>query len=615
MRKWIQNQQFHKTGFRLLKLAHSLDTTFLPLYLLRSILQVGSVYVYLILNAALIDALLTTRFERGLLIAGIIIVIHFILGCISQVLGKLYTKKGVKYEFLFYKIMHMKALSLDYETMEDPQMAEKIAYSERTASMYGGLFELLHQYLGMLDDILTILFSAAMVVALCFHTPLSGEGWFYRLANPLESFFLLLLLVIGVQIVFSERVNQLFTEEGQKIFSEHTDVELRVNYWMRTFMEPKLSKLIRIFAMQDMLLANAKQGTGEIRAYYGKSEDLVRRHRIYAGAVNSIYMVGTYLLVVLKVLTGAITVGAFTQYVGALSRFGSAFSGLLGKNTSIRNVCTYMKEFLEFMDAENIHPSGSIPVEKRADGEYEFVFENVSFRYPGSQEYVLQSVNCKLNTKDKMAVVGRNGAGKTTFIKLLCRLYVPTEGRITLNGVDIQKYDEEEYRDLLSVVFQDFKLFAFPVWENIVTGYKREDEKLRTVLKQAGVEDVVEKMPQGIDSILLKEKEEGVDISGGEAQKLAIARALYKDAPFVILDEPTAALDPISEAGIYARFDEMVKDKTAIYISHRMSSCRFCNDIIVFDRGRIVERGSHETLLEKNGQYAEMWNAQAKYYV
>lgn len=184
-----------------------------------------------------------------------------------------------------------------------------------------------------------------------------------------------------------------------------------------------------------------------------------------------------------------------------------------------------------------------------------------------------------------------------------------------MNGVDIRKYREEEYRELFGVVFQDFKLFSFPLWQNLAAGYEREDDKIRDSLERAGAWDFVKKLPQGTETLLFKDREGGVDISGGEAQKLAIARALYKDAPFVVLDEPTAALDPISEAEVYTRFHEMVKDKTSIYISHRMASCRFCDDIVVFEDGRIVERGSHEELLARQGQYAGMWHAQAKYYV
>ena len=214
-----------------------------------------------------------------------------------------------------------------------------------------------------------------------------------------------------------------------------------------------------------------------------------------------------------------------------------------------------------------------------------------------------------------MAVVGPNGAGKTTFIKLLCRLYDPTEGQIFLNGIDIKLYDYHEYMQLFSVVFQDFKLFSFSLAENVATSLDYNEERIRACLELAGFGERLKEMPEGIDTNIYQMQENGVEISGGEAQKIAIARALYKDSPLVILDEPTSALDPISEYDIYRRFDELVEDKTAIYISHRMSSCRFCDNIVVFNKGEIVQHGSHQELLEDEGSiYHEMWNAQAQYY-
>ena len=211
--------------------------------------------------------------------------------------------------------------------------------------------------------------------------------------------------------------------------------------------------------------------------------------------------------------------------------------------------------------------------------------------------------------------MGKNGAGKTTFIKLLCRLYDPTEGQILLNGIDIKLYDYREYIGLFSVVFQDFKLFSFSVGENVATSAEYDEEKATACLKQAGFEERLSTMPQGIHTNIYQVEDNGVEISGGEAQKIAIARALYKDAPFVILDEPTSALDPVSEYEIYRHFDQLVKDKTSIYISHRMSSCRFCDNIYVFDGGRIIQAGSHEELMQKEeGLYHQLWQAQAQYY-
>ncbi|MCL1794198.1 MAG: ABC transporter ATP-binding protein, partial [Oscillospiraceae bacterium] len=210
-------------------------------------------------------------------------------------------------------------------------------------------------------------------------------------------------------------------------------------------------------------------------------------------------------------------------------------------------------------------------------------------------------------------VVGQNGSGKTTMIKLLCRLYDPTEGVITLNGFDIRKYDYGEYMGIFSVVFQDFRLFSFTLGQNVAASAEYDGVRAAECLTMAGLGE----MPRGLETALYRDFDDGgVEISGGEAQKVALARALYKDAPFVVLDEPTAALDPVAESEVYSKFDEIAGGgKTAIYISHRLSSCRFCDDIAVFDGGELIQRGSHEALLaDESGKYRELWLAQAQYY-
>lgn len=217
--------------------------------------------------------------------------------------------------------------------------------------------------------------------------------------------------------------------------------------------------------------------------------------------------------------------------------------------------------------------------------------------------------------KTRFAVVGRNGAGKTTMIKLLCRLYDVTEGKITLDGVDIREYDYHEYLDMFATVFQDFALFSIPIKENVACSNAVVEDDIWDSLSCTGVDKKINKLEKKLDTILYHESEGGEGVSGGEEQKIAIARALYKDAPFVILDEPTAALDPISEHEIYSHFGQMVKGKTSIFISHRMSSCRFCDDILVFDQGQLVQRGNHDKLMtEADRIYAKLWTAQAKYY-
>ena len=231
--------------------------------------------------------------------------------------------------------------------------------------------------------------------------------------------------------------------------------------------------------------------------------------------------------------------------------------------------------------------------------------------------YALKDFSCKLARGKRYAVVGMNGSGKTTLIKLLCRLYDPKEGVILLNGRDIREYDYDEYLELFSVVFQDFKLFPFALGQNVAAQNDFDLERAESALDRAGFTDRLAQMKNGCDTVIYKDFDKnGVEVSGGEAQKIAIARALYKDAPFVVLDEPTAALDPLAEQEIYQKFDGISQGKTTVYISHRLSSCKFCDEILVIDHGRLVQQGSHQSLLEQeSGKYHELWHAQAQHYV
>ena len=322
-----------------------------------------------------------------------------------------------------------------------------------------------------------------------------------------------------------------------------------------------------------------------------------------------------YLYVCLKAWAGAFGVDGITQYVGAVTTLFAGVAGLMETLGELQCNARYLAVSLEFLDVENQMYQGSLTTEKRSDRNYQVEFRDVSFRYPDSEAWALRHVNLKFQVGSRLAVVGENGSGKSTFIKLLCRLYDPTEGEILLNGIDIRKYQYPDYIALFSVVFQDFHLLALPLGQNVAGSTQYDRERVAQCLTQAGIMDRVEKMDQGLDTYLYKDLEKkGVEVSGGEAQKIAIARALYKDAPFIILDEPTAALDPIAEAEVYSKFDQIAGDKTAVYISHRLSSCKFCDDIVVFDHGHIVQQGSHQHLVEAEGMYAQLWQAQAQYY-
>lgn len=335
-----------------------------------------------------------------------------------------------------------------------------------------------------------------------------------------------------------------------------------------------------------------------------------------AGAVSQIFVGAAYLFVCVKAFGGAFGIGSVTQYVASITALSGGIAALMTELGGLSNNVPFLQKLFEFHDTPNEMYQGSLTTEKCSDKKYDVEFCDVSFKYPGSEDYALRHVSLKFTVGERLAVVGVNGSGKTTFIKLLCRLYDPTDGKILLNGINIRKYDYKEYMSIFSVVFQDFQLLSVPLGQNVAVKMSYDEKQARACLEGAGFGERLSEWPKGLETYLYKHLDEyGVDISGGEAQKIALARTLYKDASFIILDEPTAALDPIAEFEVYSRMNEIVGGKTAVFISHRLSSCRFCENIAVFHEGEIVQRGSHDELVaDETGKYFELWNAQAQYY-
>ena len=381
----------------------------------------------------------------------------------------------------------------------------------------------------------------------------------------------------------------------------------------------KLGMDTRVYPQQHRVLMKQIVTTNAFRkgAYFDKvSRGPLGIMEAVSGGSTAIITGSAYVFVCLKALGGAFGIGSVTQYVSAIAAMSRHVSDTLSILSNLRANIPFLEKTYEYLDIPNEMYQGSLTTEKRSDRQYDVEFRDVSFRYPGNERESLSHVSVKFQVGQRLAVVGMNGSGKTTFIKLLCRLYDPTEGQILLNGIDIRKYRYDDYMDIFSVVFQDYQLLPLPLGENVAGKKQYDRERAHRALKDAGFAERLASLPKGLDTILYKDLyADGIEISGGEAQKIAIARALYKDSPFIILDEPTAALDPIAEAEIYSKFNDIVGNKTAIYISHRLSSCRFCDNILVFDHGSVVQQGNHDSLLaEEGGKYHELWHAQAQYY-
>ena len=511
-----------------------------------------------------------------------------------------------------------KLLSMDFCDVDDPKTQALLTRIFQNNNWSGwGLTNVYGCFADLVEAVLLVVGAVALSVSL-FTLPVPPGSPLVWLNSPLCLGGMGLALVISVALsgALFNRARRYWSEydgtQGNRGFSYFYFIAMR---------ERERAADIRTYAQDKFLEDAGRQDMGS-ETSFGPGSTIGRQARgpmgalcAAAGAVSQGFVGAIYLFAGLKALGGAFGVGSVAQYVGALAGLARGFTDMLEVWGQLRANAEFLKPVYDFLDIPNRMYQGSLTTEKRNDRKYEIEFRDVGFQYPGTDTWALRHVNMKFDVGERLAVVGENGSGKTTFIKLLCRLYDPTEGEILLNGIDIRKYRYDDYLALFSVVFQDFKLLSQPLGANVAAAEDYDRRRAEDCLKKAGFGQRLAELPKGLDTCLYREfEDDGVEVSGGEAQKIALARVLYQDAPFIVLDEPTAALDPEAEAEMYTKFNDIVEDKTAIYISHRLSSCRFCDEIAVFDHGQVVQQGNHDALVETEGKYQALWEAQAQYY-
>lgn len=539
-----------------------------------------------------------------------VIVIHFICAVLKSIIERVCNEKEAQMWSWFGKIFSDKQISLDFVDLENANIQHQRQEAEENLYMFGnGLAQLFWGTSALVQAFVNILASLFMTVTLFLSK--SGNK---IIDNPIWILIVLFCIILG------GLSNSKATIKENDVFMKWCKDTVWFNRAFQFFgkelsVNPEKAKDVRIYKQNTI----AEKVLDTLIQQDRKNQIEIFQMSIYS-AIASIIIglanVVCYLYVAAKALFGAFGVGSIVQYVTVLSQLGKGLQELMFILSDNEVYCTHLEKLFAYLDIPNHMYQGSLTVEKRDDNEYFIEFRNVSFKYPNTNMYVLKHINLKFKVGEKLAVVGMNGSGKTTFIKLMCRLYDPTEGEILLNGVNIQKYDYDEYMSIFSMVFQDFRLFSFSLGQNISASASYDSQKVMKSLEKVGFDERLKSMPNNLETFLYKDFDtDGVEISGGEAQKITLARALYKDAPFIILDEPTAALDPLSEYEIYSKFNEIAGDKTAIYISHRLASCRFCDTIIVFHAGEVIQKGNHKELLaDSNGKYYELWNAQSQYY-
>ncbi len=600
---------------RCLKITKSAEKQHTKRQIAQRVPSVLQEYLHIFITMKIIDMVITNEPRWDIILFTVITgFMELLLFCIRHGINRGYncrdfSLKQNKQRMLWEKLLHM-----DYVHLENPET--HIQY-QRAGNGMDRLDSVLFNLADAAEGLITAAVGLILIAPMAFRGTSELTG-LWGFINSNGGLFLVIFLAALLELIRALVPNKkalkymaVINNDRDILQYERTaiyyDQDVRRNY--------RNGKDIRIYAEQEMILGEYQRNTDSWLGEWEKGIHKVCLANIGIYAITLLSNLLMYSFAVARAIAGTLTVGEIIGFVMYFSRIRTGITGVAAGIGEMSVNQDYIRYALDFLDIPDEKYKGSIPTEKRDDNEYEFEFRHVHFRYPGSEQYTLKDVNLKWRIGEKMALVGKNGCGKSTLIKLLCRLYDPTEGEITLNGIDIRKYQYEDYLDLFSVVFQDSGLFCFSMAENVAASADYDSKRVTDCVIRAGLGERLNKMEQGIETCLYKNFDEhGVEISGGEAQKLCLARAIYKGAPFIVLDEPTAALDPISEHDIYTKFNDIVGTRTAVYISHRLSSCRFCDEIVVMDDGSVVERGSHNALLDRGGVYKTLWTAQAEYY-
>lgn len=585
-----------KTMLYFLKLSSKMSKHYVPILIISSILKAFTPFINIVMPKYIIDELLgKQRINVFLILVASTVIINGVLSIINSYFDTIKKIKYVEITNGFDLLIGEKIMDMDFEKIEDPKILNLKEKALFPIHNQGVIYSMIECIVNVLTQLITMVGLIAIISTL----------------NVIVLFLIGAVVVINL-ILFKKSQSAEF-----KFNNELIPINRKWSYYVGLSFDFSSGKDLRLYNIPPLIMDKLKTFNAESNNIFSKLFILIGKINGLSDINVQIQLILVYSYMTYKVLKKAIGIGDFTMYINAANNFGTSMSSFINSFVQFEQQCKYLEPYFEL---EGIKSS------KLANGKIlsdikncNIEFKNVSFKYPRSNSYTLKNVSITIKSGEKLSIVGLNGAGKTTFIKLLTRLYNPTEGEIFLNSINIKDYDYEEYMKLLSVVFQDFKLMAFSVKENIALyDYeKTSDDEILKILDETGMKKDISKLPKNVYTPIYKTfEQDGIEFSGGQAQKLAIARAVYKNAPIVILDEPTAALDPYAENEIYTSFNSLIGDKTAIYISHRLSSCRFCNKIAVFDNGEIIQYGSHDELLKAKGkQYEKMYMAQAQYYV
>ena len=591
-----------------IKLLWAMDRKFPVIVILQGGLNALLFYLPVLLVARILDLLVYRENSADpISIAVVGLVGIWLLKGVKALLEKEMKTRSYQIAMRFETLVPVNTLNISFSDLESDYAKEMRARILADRSWESGFFGVADKFCNLCNSGFELLGSVIMLIPLAMQVSGSAAG---KVAAAL-------LFNIGLAVVGASVYAKWYQKKESAAMNQMTQAEKDSRFW---YMDEGGSGAIGAQSLKDIFMYRAKK---MIQKTIDTEREGVRKNVFTIARINSAGGLGTgmiqgillcvsYYCVLALAIAGTITVGMVLRYAQAIFQACMSVSASIRLAGEFRTDVGRIASTLEYLNLEAEKTKGDSFTEM-TKGVIEF--RNVSFRYPGTKELVLDHVSLKIEPSEKIAVVGKNGSGKTTLVKLLCRLYEPEEGEILWNGKNIREYDLREWQKIFAIVFQDYSLLSLTLGQNVAASEQYEVERAKEVLQLAGFGERLNKLKKGLETVVYPEYEQdGVSFSGGEEQKIAIARAIYKGGQICILDEPTAALDPVSESRVYESFDEIVKGKTAVYISHRLSSCKFSDRIFVLDNGKIAESGTHEALLSQNGLYAQLWQAQAQYY-
>lgn len=591
-----------------IKLLWAMDRKFPVIVILQGGLNALLFYLPVLLVARILDLLVYRENSADpISIAVVGLVGIWLLKGVKALLEKEMKTRSYQIAMRFEALVPVNTLNISFSDLESDYAKEMRARILADRSWGSGFFGVADKFCNLCNSGFELLGSVIMLIPLAMQVSGSAAG---KVAAAL-------LFNIGLAVVGASVYAKWYQKKESAAMNQMTQAEKDSRFW---YMDEGGSGAIGAQSLKDIFMYRAKK---MIQKTIDTEREGVRKNvftiarincagGLGTGMIQGILLCVSYYCVLALAIAGTITVGMVLRYAQAIFQACMSVSASIRLAGEFRTDVGRIASTLEYLNLEAEKTKGDSFTEM-TKGVIEF--RNVSFRYPGTKELVLDHVSLKIEPSEKIAVVGKNGSGKTTLVKLLCRLYEPEEGEILWNGKNIREYDLREWQKIFAIVFQDYSLLSLTLGQNVAASEQYEVERAKEVLQLAGFGERLNKLKKGLETVVYPEYEQdGVSFSGGEEQKIAIARAIYKGGQICILDEPTAALDPVSESRVYESFDEIVKGKTAVYISHRLSSCKFSDRIFVLDNGKIAESGTHEALLSQNGLYAQLWQAQAQYY-